>query len=615
MNRRRLQLALAGVSVALVLSAAAVSKNDRWNFGFAQYKGPERPEPRDEFRFVMVGDRTGGRVPGLMPQAFREINYLYPEFVISVGDLIDGPGPTPERINQFWKEFDDEVALLKSPFVYVPGNHDVWNTTSKDIYEQKYGPTYRSFDYRGLHFITLDTEEFDETGKKFDRIDGKQLEWLKEDIARNRDAKAILVLMHKPIWLSGGLAKAEEVWKGLPVYVFAGHVHRYSYQVIDGIPHIILGAVAGGMAEQGEPLGRFRHYMLVTVRDGKLNFGLVRLGGVLPPDYVLEDDRPGVLQLADSFAVVSDEGDNAGSPRFVARNPLNTDVKVQIHKTSYGSGKPASQMLLRSPEPTLAVGEILERALDGSAIVVAPPATAEFKAVVDFNNAQGQPQKIDFPIEPRRRRVAQIKLRASAPTIDGDLADWIDADWLSLADSNQVTLGGGIWMNAEDLSAKFAIAQDEQNVYVAVRVNDDVVAYSATAIEGDGIELFTASPAKGEISFNRDSDWHRLVISPFDAAGLAPGDPAGKPRVASYGANKLNSVQAAYVREAKGYTVELALSRRELGWSGSNGSKLQLDLAVNDRDLGTRRESQLTWCGTDRNQNSSRHYGVVKLTP
>src|SRR5262245_45160529 len=243
MNRRRLQTSLAFASVALVLTAAALSRNDHWNFDFAQYKGPERPQPKDEFRFVMVGDRNGGRVPGLMPQAFREINKLYPDFVICVGDLIDGPTNAPDKIGQFWKEFDDEVALLKCPFVYLPGNHDIWNAASKGIYEERYGPTYRSFDYHGLHFITLDTEEMDEAGRKRDRIAGKQLEWLKDDLEKNKNAKLILVFMHKPIWLSGGLAEAEKLWQGMPVHIFAGHDHRYSYQEINGIPHVILGAV------------------------------------------------------------------------------------------------------------------------------------------------------------------------------------------------------------------------------------------------------------------------------------------------------------------------------------------------------------------------------------
>ena len=121
-----------------------------------------------------------------MPQAFREINHLYPDFVISVGDLIDGPTPITDKIGQFWKEFDDEVALLQSPFVYLPGNHDIWNATSKGIYQERYGATYRSFNYRGLHFITLDTEQMDESGKKTNRIDGEQLEWLKAGLARSQ---------------------------------------------------------------------------------------------------------------------------------------------------------------------------------------------------------------------------------------------------------------------------------------------------------------------------------------------------------------------------------------------------------------------------------------------
>ena len=613
MTKRRLQLAVAFSSLAIVLTAAAVSRNDRWNFDFAQYKGPARVEPKDEFRFVMVGDRTGGRVPDLMPQAFREINYLYPDFVISVGDLIDGPGPTPERINQFWKEFDDEVSILKSPFVYVPGNHDVWNPTSKDIYQERYGATYRSFDYRGLHFITLDTEEFDETGKKLDRIDGKQLDWLKEDIARNRNAKAILVLMHKPIWLAGsGLAKAEEVWKGLPVYVFAGHVHRYSYEVINDIPHIILGAVAGGMGESGDPLGRFRHYMLVTVRDGQLNFGLIRLGGVLAPETVLEPELSGIRLLADACAVVREGDDADGAGKLIFRNPLNSLVKLQIQRTNLVSGRPAAQMLFRGNELTLAAGESLTKPLDGAALApFAVGVSPDLKLIVEFNNAQGQPQKMDFSVEPRRQRTVSAKPRAAAPTIDGDLDDWSDADWQSLGEPAQVSGAASAWKGTNDLSAQFAVAQDEQNVYVAVRVTDDTVAYHTQVLDSDGIEIFTASPAQGEISFARDGDLHRFIVTPFATDGLSPGDPAGPARVVSIGSGKLKPLQAAYSRDSKSYVVELALSRQDLGWTAGRSATHELDIAINDRDLGLKRESQLIWSGTDRDQFSSRYYGRV----
>src|SRR5262249_42952201 len=133
MKRHRIQFAARFAALAIVFSAAAYSSSGTWNLDFAQYPGAERPFSADDFRFVIVGDRTAGPEWGLMPQAFREINQLSPDFVISVGDLIDGYSEKTATIHRMWQEFDDEVATLKSPFVYVPGNHDIWNATSRGI--------------------------------------------------------------------------------------------------------------------------------------------------------------------------------------------------------------------------------------------------------------------------------------------------------------------------------------------------------------------------------------------------------------------------------------------------------------------------------------------------
>lgn len=47
-------------------------------------------EPRNDFRFSILGDRTGGARPGVYEQAGREIDQLQPDFVMHVGDLIEG---------------------------------------------------------------------------------------------------------------------------------------------------------------------------------------------------------------------------------------------------------------------------------------------------------------------------------------------------------------------------------------------------------------------------------------------------------------------------------------------------------------------------------------------
>jgi len=46
--------------------------------------------PPNDFRFAVLGDRTGGAVPGVYERAWIEVAGLDPSFVINVGDSIEG---------------------------------------------------------------------------------------------------------------------------------------------------------------------------------------------------------------------------------------------------------------------------------------------------------------------------------------------------------------------------------------------------------------------------------------------------------------------------------------------------------------------------------------------
>ena len=612
MTKSHSRVALGVASLAIVLAAATGSTATRWNFDFAQYRGPERTEPSDEFRFVIVGDRSGAPQWGLMPQAFREINQLCPDFVISVGDLIDGYGDAPGEIHRLWNELDQEVSILKSPFVYIPGNHDIWSATSRGVYEARYGPTYRSFNYRGLHFVTLDTERTDEQGQRIDRIEGEQFDWLRDDIARNRDARQILLFMHRPIWQTGGLDDVYELLKGLPVHIFCGHYHRYGYQEIHGIPHVILGAVAASMPEDGiEALGRFRHYVLATVRDSELKLALIRLGGVMSPNVVLEEDVPGIRELADACGLVRD-GDGATAPtRVLFRNPLDVPVRMQLQRIARLSGPAAVQSLLGPEYLSITGHESVEKSVEPESS--APSPASEYRVVFRFTNSRGEPQSIDFPIEPRGLRTATATARATPPSIDGNLNDWSDASWFSIADASQATQGRDQWAGPSDLSAQFALAEDDRNLYVAVRVTDDQVSYNASLAEGDGVEIYASNPGAREISFNDDADWHRLIVAPFAPDGQSPGEASGRARVRQFGPRTISEIDAAYTRQSNGYSIELAMPREELGWGRQDPKTTELDIVINDRDLGAGREKQLAWSGTSRDARGSRYYGRIRL--
>jgi hypothetical protein len=624
MTKRRMRQYIALASVALVLVAAGVTTGNRWTLDFAQYKGDLRPVAEDEFRFIIVGDRTGGAQWGLMPQTFREINLLDPDFVISVGDLIDGYGNDEETVNGIWDEFEKtEMSVLKVPFVFMPGNHDIFNATSKRVYEKRYGPRFRSFNYRGLHFITLNTQErVGENrggggGRGGDAFGEEQLEWLKDDIAANRNARRILIFMHTPSWNS--LEPVYPMLEGLPVSIFAGHYHKYSYQEIRGIPHIICGATAAYIPDEGvEAYGRFRSYLMATVRDSDFKLALIRLGGVLNPKLIMEKDQTSIRKLTDASAILRD-GENAVAPSRVAfRNPMPMPVRLQIVKSTRGSSK----HLFDGDEPLIEPEQVWEKEVDWSSFAGHGSSPAEYRVLYRFDNSGGEYQTVDFPIEARVCRTARARAVATPPTIDGDLADWSGSSWNAISDGSQATFGAEAWEGTEDLSAQFAIAEDAKNIYFAIRVADDTVAYGSRGVDADSVALYLSDPDQG-ISFYGEPDFLPLLLSPFSESSEGDaGATAGKARVERLrppggwgggpGAERFSDAQAAFTRDPKAYIVELAIPRSVAGWDDPQTTARRIDVAINDRDVNTRRESQLTWSGNDRNVFSSRYFGVLR---
>src|SRR5215211_45132 len=83
----------------------------------------------DQFTFAVVSDRTGGHRDKVFSQAVARVNLLQPQFVMSVGDLIEGYTTKDETIKAQWDEFDGYAKRFEMPFFYVGGNHDLANKT------------------------------------------------------------------------------------------------------------------------------------------------------------------------------------------------------------------------------------------------------------------------------------------------------------------------------------------------------------------------------------------------------------------------------------------------------------------------------------------------------
>jgi len=219
------------------------------------------------FRFAILSDRTGGHVPGIYPQVIEEINLLNPDFVVAVGDYIEGYGEDYERSDAEWDSLMILIGALEAPFHMIPGNHDIWDDESEAMYTAKTGfDPYYSFDHENTHFVILDNSRIDVAAD----FPQEQREWLIADLARHSEAENIFVFAHKPLWAQtlvlGESDLLHDIFREYGVdAVFNGHLHHYFTTEFDGIDYTVIGT-----GHQGRVL---------PVRLGNRNVSRLRAGG------------------------------------------------------------------------------------------------------------------------------------------------------------------------------------------------------------------------------------------------------------------------------------------------------------------------------------------------
>ncbi len=239
----------------------------------------------DYFQFIVFGDNQG--YSPFFVKVIEEINILKPDFVISTCDMIQGYFEDTLKIKNAWKEFKKEIEKLKISFYPVPGNRDIWDKNSRKMYEREWGRSYYSFVYKNSLFIVLDTEE---ESKRENSIKGRQLKWLREELERNKSIRHKFIFLHRPLWLYGNANWMEKIHSLLLKYnveaVFAGHVHIYCFDEIDGIKYIITGG-AGKHLSLEEEKGGFNHYILVGVKGNSAHIYIIKPNSILPEDVIL----------------------------------------------------------------------------------------------------------------------------------------------------------------------------------------------------------------------------------------------------------------------------------------------------------------------------------------
>lgn len=308
----------------------------------------------NRFQFVVVSDRTGGARPGIFEDGVRKINLLQPEFVMSIGDLIEG-GRTTNRqeLAVQWQEFQALVKPLQMPFFFVPGNHDIGNQVMAEEWTKRFGRQYYHFVYRNVLFLCLNTEDPPPT-----RMSAAQRDYVARALAENPHVRWTLVFMHKPLWDypdETGWHEIEELLKGRKHTVLAGHRHEYNKFERNQQNYIILATTGGSSKLRGRAFGEFDQVAWVTMTDEGPILANLRLDGIWDENVRTEEMVRTMRNALDGRAVTLERMITNGVFRGSATFPgattqlqltnaatLPMQFSARLHSTDQVHVKPAT---------------------------------------------------------------------------------------------------------------------------------------------------------------------------------------------------------------------------------------------------------------------------------
>ncbi len=238
--------------------------------------------------FAVFSDRTGLHYPGRLQTAVEKINQSNPDFVVSVGDQIEGYTRDLEVLDRQWSEFDTLIGELGSRYFKIPGNHDFSNHVMAEYYNNRHGRDYYYFVFKDVLFLCLNTQDpppekpvdkekqmtdwmqsmvesvkhdpqkgidaVQETLKNYSKSHGNaaisdtQAEYFRAVIDRQKNVKWTFVFMHMPAWDEAyeceNFKKIARALNGRSYTVFAGHEHRYRLETVSGNSYYRLGPTA-----------------------------------------------------------------------------------------------------------------------------------------------------------------------------------------------------------------------------------------------------------------------------------------------------------------------------------------------------------------------------------
>ena len=236
---------------AFVLVAVRVEKNTPLPKNFGNSERVRRMLQDDAkgdgvFSFGVVADVQDLTGQATFESIIKKLREKPLKFLFIVGDgIMFGC----EAQHRYWRWKWKTRFRTPFPVFYLPGNHDV---DPKEFpirrFEEVYGPTNFSFEYRGCLFVGLRV-----LPKPYDNTDARNyLRWLTK--RGRKEYRKVFVFMHVPPihtdqWharsVNGEKAMMDVLMDFHPDYVFSGDHHAYRRIEVNGVHFIITGGGGG----------------------------------------------------------------------------------------------------------------------------------------------------------------------------------------------------------------------------------------------------------------------------------------------------------------------------------------------------------------------------------
>ncbi|UCF70250.1 MAG: metallophosphoesterase [candidate division WOR-3 bacterium] len=439
------------------------------------------------FRFAVVGDRTGGATGQVFEEILKEVELLDPDFVMSVGDLIEGYQTDTTVMHAQWDTILATIRTLPSKFYFTPGNHELENEVDRRIYEQRTGfKRYYSFNHENSHFIILDNS-MTYWAQRQD-MEPEQLSWLAKDLEKHRQMDNIFVFYHIPTYIyalrEGETDTLMQIFEKYGVdVVFTGHHHHYSHYEQNGIEYINVGSSGGDKSTNDPARGHFFQYLLVTVRGKQRNIAVFKKESVLPRNVVTLKDIQ-TIERADEEAIAAED-------LIVDEDVKNVSQTVIITVNNFGPDS-LTQTLMWQVDPVHYAIRPNEMPL-----AIAPDESKEYSfdvTIADGANPFPIPRfTLAYPFMRDKvctlyhllsvKRHKYVEKVASAPEIDGRLDDPL---WRSTKPMlHFANFDGSASSPIEKTEVYFA--HDADNLYFAARCYEsDFSQLHADVFEHDG---------------------------------------------------------------------------------------------------------------------------------